>query len=744
MMFEGAPLVSGGRLYVARTQFDGRQAISTILCYDADGPGGRNEPPALRWKQDVWIVEPPAEPVRHRHDVLTLAGPNVVYCTHSGAIVALDAITGKRAWAYRYPIADSRALDGVQPHDLSPCIAANGRIFAAPADSNHLLCLEARTGALIWKSQPIHVVQTLGVANGLVFATLGSFPQGMRAYRVSDGGIQWTQPDVGNLAAFGRGFITDRWIIWPTSHGLRVLRQDHGDLIHAGSNDEPWGNLALGQGCLIVATPSEIWGFVPERMRLGQLRMDVKQTPNDAPIRYRAALAEADAGNWHNALDEFRKSEELAAGESIQGVPLQEAARHRRHEILIMQAEQAWKLNSKAEAGAKLREACGEPYSLNDRVRAWAFRIHAGDRTFPDVFENPQLADLWLTQPDGLPIRAGDYLLGLLDRGGKQHWENRAAALLAKDPGAAIRQLPTSVAVRAELRRRATQAESAGNVRAAAENYRRLPMNERLGLAAIYDQAGYKSAAQIIRHRINAGKFALADPPIVSHTLDVKLPLKPAATLDLQSNHEWPLGPLRDPSTGGDLSPISVEGCAFFFDTNRVLCRSLTSGKAVWARPIDHDARWCVFHTDSVIVAGTTGVSRLDRRGGRIEWTFTRPDRRSLPAGFPDAEFRTLNLQIESTPFSSFCVAGSQLYFLWGDELLALDVESGEPLWNLRAPGAPYRSTAPVPACTATTSPRPTTCWCKPPAANAWPCKRAPGASCTGNRRRRCGNPRRC
>src|SRR5262249_48998784 len=264
VMFEGAPLVTNGRLFVAKTRFEGRQAVAAVECYEADATDGRDEPPPLRWKQDLWAAEVGGlgEATRHRHDLLTLAGPFVGYCTHSGAIVALDATTGKRAWAYRYPTVPPRPLDGTLPRDLAPCLFAQGRVYAAPADADRMFCLDALTGERIWESSPTHVVQLLGVARGRLFVTLGGYPQGIRCYHAARGSPLWTKPDEGDRATHGRGFLADRWVFWPTRFGLKVLRQEDGEPVDSGSGPEPWGNLALGDGCLIVASPTEIWGFV--------------------------------------------------------------------------------------------------------------------------------------------------------------------------------------------------------------------------------------------------------------------------------------------------------------------------------------------------------------------------------------------------------------------------------------------------------------------------------------------------
>ncbi len=686
-MFEGAPVVRDGRLYAAKTLFDGRQAVSSIVCYDADAPNGREEPPPLRWKQDVWTVEQTLDPLRHRHDLVTLAGPNVVYCTHSGAIVALDAATGKRAWAYRYSVATTRPPDGVQPRDLCPCVAANGRVYAAPADSDRIYCLDARTGAFVWKSDnAIHVVQLVGISNGALVVTLGGYPHGIRAYHSGNGEILWRLPEEGDRAAFGRGFLTERWVFWATKNGLRVLRQDDGKPLDAASSDEPWGNLSFGEGCLIVATPTELWGFVPDRFRLGQFREDADKRPESAEARYRLALAEADAGNLEAALAGFRKAEELADGDWLHGRQLKDLARHRCHEILLMLSEAAWKSDKKDDALALLHEASGEPFALDDRVRTWALRHHAGDKLCPDVFEEPRLRSLWLTKQNGMPNRADDYLYGMLDEKGRAEFETRAAGLAAANPDAAIKQFPKSNAAQSKLKDRARKAELENDRWEAAANYRLLIEEGRFGLAKVYDQAGYKDASQLLKYRIAPTKFPVPDPPIVSHAIDVRLQPKPARSDELIRFREWPLGPLRDPATGKESPAVSEEGCAFFFAERQIVCRSLMTGKVVWKQAIEHDASWSVYHAEAVIVAGPNGATRLSRSDGRIAWQFTTPDPVPLPTTFPDPDFRTLAPRPNPPLFSSFCLAGSRLFFRWGEQhLLALDADTGEPLWCFRS-----------------------------------------------------------
>lgn len=432
-LFEGTPIVRDGRLYVGRTRFDGRQLIAGVDCYDADSTGQPNEPPARRWRQELWTVDMGVDPTRHRHDLLTLAGPNVICCTNSGAIVAVDAATGRRAWAYRYAVQLNRGVDGVHPRDLCPCVAAGGRIYAAPADSNRILCLDARTGERIWESETVHTVQLLGVSRGLLIATLGGFPQGIRAFDAARGRIVWTKPDEGDQGTFGRGFLSDRWVFWPTRHGLRVLRLDDGEPIDPGSSTQPLGHLALADGFLIVATPTEIWGFVPTRKlterepNAGRVVFDsnfAALLPSfDAETNYFGALGHAEAGDLQRAATRLRLTETLAGEETrLHGWPLRELARFRRYELLLIQAERSWKKGDEESSFASLRAASSEPFALNDRVRAWTLRHHAGDRTRPAALPESALHELWISRPDGLPQRADEFLSNLREPNRTVRW----------------------------------------------------------------------------------------------------------------------------------------------------------------------------------------------------------------------------------------------------------------------------------------------------------------------------------
>ncbi len=50
VLFEGAPLVAGGQIWIAATRYDGNRGITSVNCYPTDD----TSEPQLRWRRDVW------------------------------------------------------------------------------------------------------------------------------------------------------------------------------------------------------------------------------------------------------------------------------------------------------------------------------------------------------------------------------------------------------------------------------------------------------------------------------------------------------------------------------------------------------------------------------------------------------------------------------------------------------------------------------------------------------------------
>jgi len=292
--WEGAPIAADNQLFIARTRTDKNPSLTLIECYDAD----TGQP---RWKREICFVQDSSGVGSHSH-LLTLAGPNLVYCSDAGVVAAIDAVSGRRAWACRYPSRGLKTDNGdPSPRGLSPMVYQSGRVLVAPADYEGLLCLDALTGEKIWERNSIEVVHLLGVAKGRLILTTAHSHRHAASIRALDAATgadlrRWIQPEDGtSLLSYGKGFLAGDHVFWPTFNPqthetvLYVLNQDDGQI--AVEPTQFWqvhcGNMAFGNGCLAVADQESLHVYVPPA-RLLEQRSDEPEEPRleDALVRH--------------------------------------------------------------------------------------------------------------------------------------------------------------------------------------------------------------------------------------------------------------------------------------------------------------------------------------------------------------------------------------------------------------------------------------------------------------------------
>jgi outer membrane protein assembly factor BamB len=265
-IFEGAPVVGQGRVFIAESRFAAGQSQTAIVCYGAETGKPLWHTDVCSATQDFKLEGKP----RYRHHLITLAGSTLFYCSHTGAIVALDASTGRHVWGIRYPSQVRHTVFGeTSPHDLAPCLYAGSRLYVAPNDSDRIFCLEPDTGATVWESGPLQVIQLLGVAKGRLICTTTTPTPCIRALDAATGQDlrYWLHPEDGSaLKTFGRGVLAGDWVFWPIRsdrrEGLYVLDQETGQAVLF--DEKTNGNLAVGDGCLAVAGARELSVYVPK------------------------------------------------------------------------------------------------------------------------------------------------------------------------------------------------------------------------------------------------------------------------------------------------------------------------------------------------------------------------------------------------------------------------------------------------------------------------------------------------
>ncbi len=370
--FEGTPVADARNVYVAVT--DRREQIATyVACYDAEN----GTPRWVRYlgsaSADVnnfpgfGMAMPFASSAAgdYNHRLLSLDGPTLYYQTNLGAVVALEAETGTTLWVGTYPRQEfSRLGGGGSERDLNPAVIDDGRVFVAPSDSSAIFAFDASNGRLCWKSEPISdevkLSHLLGVAKGRLVAT----GDRVLLFDVKTGKLLHAWPDSGrSLEGYGRGLLAGELIYWPTKNEIQVLNQRSGLLAEAPirlreTYHTNGGNLAAGDGYLIVAQADGIVVFCQNSRLIERYRDAIVQAPDDASNYFRLAKASEALGRDRDALDAYRDAARKArSNETIDGVPLAASSRDHLFRLLVRLAGEARRARRWQEAVDRLEAA---------------------------------------------------------------------------------------------------------------------------------------------------------------------------------------------------------------------------------------------------------------------------------------------------------------------------------------------------------------------------------------------------
>jgi len=236
VLFLGAPVCDGTRLY-ALAEIGGEIALAAL---QADS--GR-----LKWWQPLAQPDLPiAQDWRRRQTGCTPSmAEGVVVCPASaGVVVAVDALTGRLLWGYRYPRASNAVGQtlrfpfgrGTSPSakqipqgwvDASATIA-EGRLLLTPIDSDELLCLDLHTGKLEWAWEGKTMLFVACVRQGKV-VLVGETE--ITALNLVDGSSVWPATRVAlpsGAKPSGRGFDASRFYYLPTDRA-EILKVDLAD-----------------------------------------------------------------------------------------------------------------------------------------------------------------------------------------------------------------------------------------------------------------------------------------------------------------------------------------------------------------------------------------------------------------------------------------------------------------------------------------------------------------------------------
>jgi outer membrane protein assembly factor BamB/tetratricopeptide (TPR) repeat protein len=710
--FEGSPVVQDGRVYIASSTVHGGQDITHIQCFALDVDSETPVPPRRLWKQEVCTIKEDRSELRFRHHLLTLAGRNVVYASHSGAIVAVDALTGQHVWARRYRSrGPNLAPDLPSPRDLAPCVYALGRLYVAPQDDDKVICLDPATGDILWEREGIEVVHLLGVGKGKLIFTTYSQPRGIRAIDAltGDDAGGWIQPGDDRLfCLFGRGILFGGAVLWPILDGIYVVSQEDGSLVYAPMvQGVAPGNLAYADGCLAVADLRELRLYVSPARQRGELEAWAESRPDSPAALLRLAEARADEGAAGPALDLCRRAADLASSlpEGRRSALLAQSV-GLRHQALLVRARAAGRSGDTPAVEKSLLEAAGPEFPAPLRIQALrqlARQPGHGITAWQSVVTDPILRSTPTADDRGIAVLGGMLAKGqfelLFESEGPQAahaLDFRAAELLQGEKKLDRQELlervatefPTTTAARQALPELARLHESAGRWGAAARAWRqsldRCTEKEQRALALAqlaqcYERQECWEAARETWQRLarEAPDSAPPAPLPQDQTLgrfigeQLKRPEYASATPPATPRwlHRWHLclEPGEHLLAGQGRLDSRLPAEWFTAGGGLARCRESGSGKVRWSVAVPASLQWCGRWLDLVLMSGPDLLLCFSIADGNRLWQLSRADNRGT--------------------FSEFRLAGGRLFFLHGgNRLLAVDPISGMELWNVTAP----------------------------------------------------------
>jgi outer membrane protein assembly factor BamB len=748
MGFEGTPVADARCVYAAMT--DRRELTSSyVVALDA-------ETGAQRWIRYLGAASSDAEnmmmggmgmgfptmPTDLGHRLLSLDGPTVYFQTNLGAVAALDAETGAIRWVATYAREDRAEGGAGRDRDLNPAIVHDGLVVVAPDDTSCIYAFDAGSGRLVWKTDPlpeeVKLAHLLGVAKGRLIAT----GDRVLLFDVKTGKMLHSWPDGGRAyEGYGRGLLAGDKIYWPTRGEIHVLDQATGlpsepAIRLQESFQTTGGNLAVGDGYLIVAQTDRMVVFCQNSRLIQRYRDEIARAPDQASNHYRLAQAAEATGQEALALESLEHALRRARpSETIDGVLLVDAVRDHQYRLLLKLGHKARANRDWAEAAARY-EAAGA-VARPDRERLSARLVLAevqleGGRpreavvTLQQLLFDDRLRPLNINTEDGhRTIRAdlliSDRLLAILRGHGRalyDEFDRQARALLERgrsenDPRLLEevgQSYPVARAVPEALLALGSLGESSHRPADAAHAYKRLLAradSDALRARALWGLArAYESQRLWVPARDAYNEALVRFPGVVlegdrSVGSVVGERLAHAPFDRMMSDRSEPSVPVPlvrhwERTLEGPARPIAAEGVPPSAEAGRIFLAQGTTlrpvdpatGTPLWTAELGAAPVWVGYLADKIIAATETRLVALGLDKGTPAWQYD--------LGTPDGGRRGANPFARAEPgpaanpnepepprLHHFRIVGGRVFCQRGArELLAFDGDTGLIDWS--------------------------------------------------------------
>jgi outer membrane protein assembly factor BamB/tetratricopeptide (TPR) repeat protein len=749
--FEGTPVADSQNVFVAMT--DRREQTSTyVVCLDAEtgnprwvrylGAASADGDNMMGFAMGMGMgMASAAHDFGHR--LLSLDGPTLYYQTNLGALAALDAETGGIRWVATYPRQDRAEGGPGNDRDLNPAIVHDGMVIIAPDDSNRIYAFDAGSGRLLWKSDAlpneVKLAHLLGVAKGRLVAT-GDL---VLLFDVKDGKLLTRWPDSGNAyEGYGRGLLAGDRIYWPTRNEIHILDQATGlraepSIKLRESFQTTGGNLAVGDGYLIVAQTDALVVFCQNSRLIQRYRDEIAHNPDQSMPYFRLAQAAEATGQDELALESLTLAlARVRPAETIDGVALGDVARDHQYRLLMRLGTRArsakrWEESARHFEGA-VRAARGDRDRLAAQLLLADVQIDRGAprgavAIFQRLLGDERLRHLSVAAEDGhRTVRAdlliADRLAALIRTNGRELYrEFDAAARRLLDEGKeeqsprlleeVSRAYPVAEVVPDSLLALGRLFESLQRPVDAAYAYKRLVTSAHsdgfraralLGLARAYEEQHLWVPARDTYTQALA-RFGsvpleelgpdtrlgsliserLSSAPFNKMTGDRSEPRLPVPLV-----RRWGR-PLADsvhalPAAG---VPPSTEASRFFLvEGTELRAIQPATGATAWSVDLEAVPTWVGYLADKIVAATDSRIVSLSLDRGTIGWSYALMGAGHDRAGtnpFARGDAEPAAADAAAKRFHGFQIVGNRLVCLRGDsEILALDGDRGLVDWS--------------------------------------------------------------
>jgi len=742
------PVVTGNHVWCAVTRFR-QEAESCLAMFD------RTTGKLLRWvflcshnsPDHLGIGSTPAPPAAY--------GGLIFACSNTGVIAAVDQNDGSIRWLHRYnfllPQLKHFSIRQSKRWANNPVIAAGGRVFAAPQDSDFIFAFDARTGELLWRQPRNRRRYLAGIVDDLVIVS----GRNAAAINAVTGKLLWESDTLEGDPAGCPALAADGLLV-PTTEALYRIdpKSGKGSAVWRWDGRSRPGNLVIAGGRLLIAWEQGLLVIEPWQQTQKRLSAKLKNPATAAEAHYELGAIARRRGDVEPARRHLATALELAQDDALRSKIHSELTAFHLGQAYNSAEALRWQ-----DAAKHSKLALEYTESDTNRIEALVGLAQAHEH----LGNWPQAVDTWqrlLSEhrasmhsfTSGLSTRCGWFararIDSIIDAHGRETYarhEAAAAELLEKgSPGVrspwlkTIGRYPNSTAAGlARLRLADAYEEEPHKAVYHLEQFiREHPRSPELAgvlfrIAGICRKAGRLDEAAAALHRV-IDEFPFATLPDHFATAseiaerELKRPefraLQGAAdsVLTLPIIKKW-----RTPAQLTLNSPIITPGAqgtllisqnafskVFFGGLHRarlpydnLVCRDLETGELLWARSPGNWSGRVIVTKNSLLLPSFQQMLALDPASGRTLWLYTHgtarrlllPHARRKAKPIPGAEGFDTIITVEADRINGWAPDGDRIYITGtGGRLTCIDTASGRKIWEQNVPASTHRDSVMV------------------------------------------------